>query len=365
METRNEFMPKVAILPGSVLKLELEERNIRQKDFAKEIGMPASNLNEYINGKRSFTADFSLKLEGSLGIPADIWMNLQQNHNLSVARREQLDIEEQEAFNHLEKYDEIISIKDLKKRIGITSVSGKKIFEQLIDYLNLPPVEQLKSDPLVQAYFKKSSKLKSDPRMVLSWTLLAKAEMKNVEASGVFDIGKKDQLITELRTVFHENNDTINRVKEILSNNGIKFGIVEKLDSTPIDGYSFHDGHAPCIVVTKRRDAIDNLAFVVMHELGHVLQHIITNQGKEFVAIEQEERVDKCEREADNFATHSLIPESLWRKSPAVRLESYLIQRKYSEWADSLHLNRWIVLGRIGHELNFWKFKSDGTRQIL
>lgn len=112
METKNEFTPKKAILPGSVLKLELEDRGIKQKDFAREIGLPASNLNEYIHGKRSFTADFSLKLEQALKIPANIWMNLQQNYDITFARKQRLDIEEQAAFNDLEEYVDILEHTD-------------------------------------------------------------------------------------------------------------------------------------------------------------------------------------------------------------------------------------------------------------
>lgn len=364
METRNEFTPKKTILPGSVLKLELEERGIKQKDFAREIGLPASNLNEYIHGKRGFTADFSLKLEDSLGIAADIWMNLQQNYELALARKQQLDIEEQMALNDLEEYDKIISIKDLTKRLGITSVSRKNILHQLTAMLNLKPAAELQVYAGGKSYFKKSSKSKNDPRMILTWILLAKAEIKKVEVSGVFDISRKEKIINELQQVLHLNINSVNRVRDILSKNGIKFCIVEKMDSTPIDGYSFYDEDVPCIVVTKRRDTIDNFAFCIMHELGHLFLHLGENQSVEFVTLEEKERADKCEREADKFANDGLIPENIWKKSPAVKLDQYQIQKKYTEWADHLQLNKWIVLGRIGHELDFWRFKEDGTRRI-
>lgn len=360
----NEFIPKKAILPGSVLKLELEERGIKQKDFANDIGLAASNLNEYIHGKRGFTADFSLKLENSLGIAASAWMNLQQNYELAMARKQQLDIEEQAAFNNLEEYDKIISIKDLTKRLGITSVSRKKILSQLISMLNLRPAAELQVYAGSANYFKKSSRSKNDPRMILTWTILAKAEIKKVDVTGIFDITRKDQIINELKLVLHQNTNSIKQVGEILSKHGIKFCLVEKLDSTPIDGYSFYDEAVPCIVLTKRRDTIDNFAYCIMHELGHIFLHLGENSITEFVTLEEKERIDKCEREADKFASDSLIPETIWKKAPAVKLDQYQIQKKYTEWADNLQLNKWIVLGRIGHELDFWRFKEDGTRRI-
>lgn len=368
METKNEFKPKRSILPGSVLKLEIEERGIKQKDFAAEIGIPASNLNEYISGKRNFTAEFSLKLESALGIPANNWMNLQQNHDLALARNKDLDIKEQEASNELNEYERIISVKSLIKRLGINSVTHSSILSQLRSKLNLSSVAELqvKYNPVNSklSLFKKSAKVNADPILVLTWTLLAKAEVKKVGVSGIFDFSKRAELINNLKTVFHKNEDTINQVREILSQNGIKFCIVEKLDSTPIDGYTFYDEGTPCIVVTKRYNRIDNFAFAIMHELGHIFLHLSKDQDGEYITIEEKERMDKIEKEADKFASDNLIPENIWRKTPEVRMNRFLIQKRYSEWAENYNLNKWIVLGRIGHELNLWQFKDDGTRRL-
>lgn len=364
METKNEFIPKTAILPGSVLKLELDERGISQKDFADIIEMKTSNLNEYIRGRRSFTSDFSLKLEKALQIPADIWMNLQLNYELAVARKQKLDIDEQAALNEIEEYDKIISIKDLIKRLNITAISYRSKLKELNLKLNLPPAAELQVCISHSNYFKKSDKLRTDPRMVLSWTLLAKYAVKDVHVGGEFKVSDKELIVRELCSVLHENEDTINKVRGILSNRGIKFAIVEKLDSTPIDGYSFFDNGTPCIVVTKRRDKIDNFAFVLLHEIAHVFLHLSKNQNEEFVTFEENERVDKYEREADKFASGSLIPEKLWREAPKVELNPYKIQKVYTSWARINNLNKWIVLGRIGHELNFWRFREDGTRSI-
>ena len=152
--------------------------------------------------------------------------------------------------------------------------------------------------------------------------------------------------------------------RDILSNRGIRFSIVDKLDSTPIDGYSFYHEGTPCIVITKRRDKIDNFAFVLLHEIGHIFLHLSKNQSKEFITLEEKERVDKLEKEADKFASDGLISEKIWKNAPAVKLDQYQIQKVFTEWANSNNLNKWIVLGRIGHELNFWRFREDGTRSI-
>ena len=43
----------LAVHPGMMIKPELEERGISQKDFAKMVGTQASHLSEVLNGKRA------------------------------------------------------------------------------------------------------------------------------------------------------------------------------------------------------------------------------------------------------------------------------------------------------------------------
>jgi HTH-type transcriptional regulator/antitoxin HigA len=77
---------KTVISPGERLRIELKDRGIKQKDFAKKIGIPYTMLNKFINGNRPVKADFALLLEKSLEIDADYWLNLQARYNLFRAR---------------------------------------------------------------------------------------------------------------------------------------------------------------------------------------------------------------------------------------------------------------------------------------
>ena len=76
METKIEAPIFMAIHPGSILKEELVERGIPQKQFAKDIEMQPSHLCEIIKGKRSITKPVADKLEEILGIPSIDWVNL-------------------------------------------------------------------------------------------------------------------------------------------------------------------------------------------------------------------------------------------------------------------------------------------------
>lgn len=82
----NNLNPSNAIHPGEMIKDEIEFRGISQKALAAEIGIPASVLNEVLNGKRAATTEYALLLEVALGIEADLWLKLQSEYNKQAAK---------------------------------------------------------------------------------------------------------------------------------------------------------------------------------------------------------------------------------------------------------------------------------------
>lgn len=82
----NNLTPSNPIHPGEMIKDEIEYRGISQKALAAEIGIPASVLNEVLNGKRAVTTEYALLLEAALGIEADIWLRQQAEYNKQIAK---------------------------------------------------------------------------------------------------------------------------------------------------------------------------------------------------------------------------------------------------------------------------------------
>ena len=96
MATRNENpAPFMAVHPGMMIKPELEERGISQKDFAKMLGVQASHLSEVLNGKRALTKDLAVKIEGAIGLPAKMLLSAQTQYDLESVSAP-LDDKEQE-----------------------------------------------------------------------------------------------------------------------------------------------------------------------------------------------------------------------------------------------------------------------------
>ena len=83
---KKDLTPFVATHPGEMIKDELKERKMTQKQLAAETGIKPYVLSETINGKRSISLNVAIALEKSLGIPAEMWMNLQTQYNLDTVK---------------------------------------------------------------------------------------------------------------------------------------------------------------------------------------------------------------------------------------------------------------------------------------
>ena len=79
---KKELIPLAATHPGELIKDELRERRMTQKQLAESAGLAESVLSETINGKRNISINTAVALEKALGIPSDYWMNLQTQYEL-------------------------------------------------------------------------------------------------------------------------------------------------------------------------------------------------------------------------------------------------------------------------------------------
>jgi len=74
--------------PGEVIKDEILERGITQRQLADNMGLKYTVVNEILNARRPLTAKTALMFEAALDIPADSLMYLQTKYNLQTARKD-------------------------------------------------------------------------------------------------------------------------------------------------------------------------------------------------------------------------------------------------------------------------------------
>lgn len=82
----NNLTPFEPTHPGELIRDELEERHLTQAKLAEQIGVSPSLLNEVVNGKRGVNTELALLLEAALGISANMFLQLQADYNMQVAK---------------------------------------------------------------------------------------------------------------------------------------------------------------------------------------------------------------------------------------------------------------------------------------
>lgn len=344
--------------PGALLKRELKARQITQKSFAQSISIMPSQLSEIISGKRSISPIVANKFQEFFGVPAKIWLDLQTELRLQQGS----DVNDTLSAQTLCQFDEYISLKTLFSRCdGVELLSNREKLDYLLDNFGVDSACRLQQS---FGFFKKSEKTGVDVRMLNTWTLLAIRDAKTCAPTGTFDNTKLEQISQELSTIFHKNDNTLMKTANVLGRYGIRFCVTRKVEHAAVDGFSFIEQGIPAIVITRRFDRIDNLAFTVMHELYHVCRHLGFDGDKRISIEGYSAETQKEEYEANSFAVNALIPQSIWETAPAVRPIPHLIQKIYTRWAQDQGLNKWIVLGRIAHDMGVYQMKNDHQRSV-
>lgn len=82
----NDLVPGDIFLPGSILKDEIEARNISQTELAKKMSTSKTIISDLIHGRRKITASIAVSLESALEIPAKFWANLQSEYDINQVK---------------------------------------------------------------------------------------------------------------------------------------------------------------------------------------------------------------------------------------------------------------------------------------
>jgi addiction module HigA family antidote len=82
----NELLDPIP--PGEILYEEfMKPLSLSANQLARDVDVPPGRISEIINGKRSITADTALRLGKYFSVSPDIWLNLQADYDMRIARR--------------------------------------------------------------------------------------------------------------------------------------------------------------------------------------------------------------------------------------------------------------------------------------
>ena len=297
--------------PGEMLQCELIQRRMSQKDLSEIIGKTTPVINDIIKGKRDINVEISVLLESVFpNIKAEQWLKWQNDYDLQQVRESKhKELTSIATWNTL---NEILNLNYLKKKLKL----GKNIddnINQIFSYLGISSIEELQhKNKSICSFFKKSEALKTNYINLMTWIAIVRHMSESQQINNTFDFTRVDNLVEQLHSILYKNVDTIAEVRNVLNKYGIKFVEEKNLEKMPVDGYSFWEGNNPTIVITKRIKRIDNLAYVLFHELGHICLHLIeeNNRTIDFVNVEynskDKDNLRNYEEEANKFATEKI-----------------------------------------------------------
>ena len=77
------------IHPGEILREDfLDAMNLSMNELARALGVPSGRITQIAAGKRAITADTALRLGRYFNMSPEVWLDLQSDYELRVARQE-------------------------------------------------------------------------------------------------------------------------------------------------------------------------------------------------------------------------------------------------------------------------------------
>ena len=310
MNTNNSSEYFISPHPGEILKGEIEEHGLSQRELASAIGKSAPMVNGILNGSKDITVEIAILLEAALpgGMKAKDWLRLQNEHDLDKKRSDEMIQSRKTAIEIWNYLRENSNLNALRRRLDFGNDFVSNI-SMVMDTLGISSLTDLKNKlETSKCYFKKSDKVQTDSSNLFSWTVIVKHASNLQKLNAPFVSDRIPELIKKLNEIFYNNKSVIEKTEKVLNEYGIKFIHSEKrLDKVPVDGYSFWIGENPTIVSTQRMNRIDNFAFTIMHELGHIKLHLTKDSEIEYMDVDGAiMNTNQQEEEANKYATCSL-----------------------------------------------------------
>jgi HTH-type transcriptional regulator/antitoxin HigA len=324
----------IAIPPGATIREQLDNRGMKQKEFALRMGLSEKHISRLINGQVELTQDVALRLESVLGVPASFWNNLEVIYREKLARVI--------AENELERDAELASAFPYAKMVALGWVEpARKVEEKALnlrrffEVARLDLLEQLRIPGI--AYRKAGTNETSDYSLA-AWAQKARLEARKYKTAPIH-ISKFEQEIPRIREMTVKNPEEFcSELIDLFAECGIALVFLPHIGGSFLHGASFYDGNRIVIGLTVRGKYADKFWFSMFHEICHVLRGHIS---------EQREHSEKMEEEADTFARDILIPPEQYEvfiKAKCFTKECII------EFARKTEISPGIVLGRLQKE---------------
>ncbi|CAB5533198.1 ImmA/IrrE family metallo-endopeptidase [Providencia hangzhouensis] len=331
------FSPDRVSPPGDTIIDLMDEHGITDQEFSKKIGLSLKKGQQLLSGDISLDENLAYRLQDLFDVSSDFWLRRESTYRKHITHLD----------NTNKAWLNTLPVRDMIKYGWIPKTSSfESKLKNCLNFFGINSVNDfnIESSPLVA--FRKSVSLKTMPMSDLVWITKAKEISSNHQCS-TWNKDKLKSLIPELRKITNESDIKIfiPRIRTLLATAGVTLVALPTPSGCRASGATcFFEPHKATLIVSFRYLTDDHFWFTLFHEIGHLILHdaiSIRLEGETKLSLDEQE-----EKEADLFATNTLIPEPFQEKI------KYFSARNWKEIVRISRLvgvSKGIILGHLQH----------------
>lgn len=334
---------ELVIHPGETISDILEIRNITQAELADRAGLSAAYVSSVISGKKDISSNFAMALEYTLGIPKSFWLNLQARYDAELLEINETSSITEDEIAVRNQLNDIARYLRSRKMIPV----GEKKTESILSIrkaLQISDLRNLEKISTVSA-FRMGTTENVNPYIVGAWVRICQILGETSAIDKKFDINSLDSLITDLKQIMLNAQETPQHdLKAVLNSYGIDFIIVRHFRGAPVQGFINKKADETYqICMTLRRAFADIFWFSLFHEIGHIVNGDLL-KSKSFV--DDGTDITK-ENKADKFASDMLLTPDAYAQF--IKTNNFKISA-ILDFAKEQGVAPFIVIGRLQKE---------------
>ena len=358
------------IHPGVILKAELIRRKISQKDFASLIGMPPPVLNDIINERRNITPDIAVLLEEVLYKSAYYWLSLQNDRDIEIAKNKPDYINKVRLMNNWSEIQWCCNPCYIQKYIdGSWRSSINQKIEAILNFFKVNTIDDLHilHNRMFENFTNYPYEVLFNRNDLFSlYHIALHLNDLSTLSIGNFDKNKYESIVNSIKTIIYENKNTINRITDVLTQNGIKPFFIHNIKDSIFEGLSFWQNNTPIILIIIPEMKIDKLAFQLLHELYHVFKCHDRRKKVSLCLSTEEDLSTPQEKKAYDYVTEQLFPTIEWQlfKGLILHENKYMTHELINDFSKHYHIHPAIVLQRFKRDFDV-NYKDTGFEMMI
>jgi HTH-type transcriptional regulator/antitoxin HigA len=296
-----------------------------------------------------------------VAVPAHIWLGLESEYRLALARRRS----EDESMRLREESKQTTAYcYNLLAKLGWVTKTNKPPARvaELQRFFGVASLDAIPEVRRYQAAFRRGAAAeRRGPEALAAWLRLGELEGRE-RICDAFDRKRLEASLPALRALTTQAPRVFEpALSSLLARAGVALVVCPHLPGTGVHGATFWPSRAKAVLMITIRGAwADVFWFSVFHELGHLLLH-----GRREVILEDDctdPSLQQRENEADRFAADRLLPPEHYLRFVTVGRFS---QAEIEAFASEVGIDPGIVVGRLRHDGHIRHDRGNSLRTRL